>query len=157
MKRLYNTVVLFFATGMFVGFVPFAPGTFGSVLGAVLAYGAARWLGVYQSLALLAGLLFVGTYVAGVAEKILGQQDSSRIVIDEIAGMYMVMLFLHPGPAALLIAFLCFRAFDILKPFPASYVDKNVHGGIGVMLDDVVAAVYASIAARILIFFYLTV
>ncbi|MCL4558202.1 MAG: phosphatidylglycerophosphatase A [Deltaproteobacteria bacterium] len=157
MKKTYNAVILFFATGMFVGYVPLAPGTFGSIVGAALYWAASMCLGVYQSLALFGVMLLAGTYAAGRAEKILGEQDSSRIVIDEVVGMYGTMLFIRPDLTGLLIGFLCFRAFDIVKPYPASYVDRNVHGGLGVMLDDVIAGIFANVTTHVLIFLYLLV
>lgn len=154
MKKIYTTSVLFIATGMFAGYVPFASGTFGSMIGAMIYYAASRYLDLYQSLILLIGLFLVGTYAAGKAEKILKEQDSGKIVIDEIVGMYITMLFIPAGFINLLIGFLCFRAFDILKPYPISYIDTNVHGGMGVMLDDVVAGIFANIVVHISIFLY---
>ena len=157
MKKVYNVIILSFATGMFVGYAPFAPGTFGSIVGAALYWAASMYVGVYQSLALFVALLLAGTYAAGRAEKILGEQDSSRIVIDEVVGMYGTMLFIRPDLTSLLIGFLCFRAFDIIKPYPASFVDRNVHGGLGVVLDDVIAGIFANVTTRVLIFLYLLV
>ncbi len=152
MKKIYNTVILIVATGMFIGYLPFAPGTFGSILGGALSYFVSKYLDPYQSLMVLGALLVIGTLAAGKAEKILNEQDSGKIVIDEIAGMYITLLFIPPGIVPLIIGFLCFRALDISKPYPISYLDKNVHGGIGIMLDDVAAGIAANILVRILIF-----
>ncbi|MCL4469232.1 MAG: phosphatidylglycerophosphatase A [Deltaproteobacteria bacterium] len=152
MKKIYNTVILFVATGMFIGYLPFAPGTFGSVLGIALSCFASEYLDTYQSLMLLGTLLVIGNLAAGKAEKILNEQDSGKIVIDEIAGIYITLLFIPPGIVPVIIGFLCFRALDISKPYPISYLDKNVHGGIGIMLDDVAAGIAANIFVRILIF-----
>lgn len=154
MKKIYNTFVLFVATGMFTGYIPFAPGTFGSMIGAGIYYAASRHLNLSQSLLLLAVLFFAGTYAAGKAEKMLHEQDSGKIVIDEIAGMYITMLFIPAGFVNLLIGFLCFRAFDIIKPYPISSIDTSIHGGTGVMLDDVVAGVFANIVTHAAIFLY---
>jgi phosphatidylglycerophosphatase A len=154
MKKIYTVSVLFVATGMFAGYIPFAPGTFGSMIGAVVYYAASRYLHLYQSLLLFMGLFLVGTYAADRAEKILNEQDSGKIVIDEIAGMYITMLFIPVSFASILIGFLCFRAFDIIKPFPISSIDAKVHGGLGVMLDDVVAGLFANIVVHMLIFLY---
>ena len=152
MKKIFDTLILFVATGMFVGYLPFAPGTFGSVLGVALSYLASKYLDTYQSLTLLGALLVIGTLAAGKAEKILNEQDSGKIVIDEIAGMYITLLFIPPGIVPVILGFLCFRALDISKPYPISYLDKNVHGGIGIMLDDVAAGIAANIFVRMLIF-----
>ncbi len=152
MKKIYNTVVLFVATGMFIGYLPIAPGTFGSIPGVVLYYFASKYLDTYQSLLVLGALLVIGTLAAGKAEKILNEQDSGKIVIDEIAGMYITLLFIPPGIVPVIAGFLCFRALDISKPYPISYLDKNVHGGIGIMLDDIAAGIAANILVRMLIF-----
>ncbi len=153
MKKIYDTVILFAATGMFVGYLPFAPGTFGSMLGAALSYAASRYLNTRGSLVLLGVLLAVGIFTAGRAEKILNEQDSGKIVIDEIAGMYLTMLFIPMNILHLVAGFVCFRAIDIIKPYPISYLDRHIHGGTGVMLDDVSAGMVSNILARIVIFF----
>ncbi len=154
MKKLYNTGILFIATGMFAGYIPFAPGTFGSMIGAGLYYFLWGRISLYQSFIVLLGIFLTGLFAAGRAEKILHEHDSKKIVIDEIAGMYVTMLFIPASVTNLLTGFLCFRAFDILKPYPISSIDTKVRGGMGVMLDDIVAGVFANVAAHVLIFFY---
>ena len=153
MKKIFDTFVLFIATGMFAGYLPFAPGTFGSVLGVVLSFLASKYLDAYQSLTVLGVLLVIRTFAAGEAEKILNEQDSGKIVIDEIAGMYITLLFIPAGIVQVIAGFLCFRALDISKPFPISYLDEKVHGGIGIMLDDAVAGIAANMLVRVIIFF----
>jgi phosphatidylglycerophosphatase A len=154
MKKVYDTFILFIATGMFVGYIPFAPGTFGSIIGIVIYYAASLYLDIYQSLILLIVLFLIGTFVAGKAEKMLHEQDSGKIVIDEIVGMYITMFFIPLNFANVLIGFICFRTLDIIKPYPISYIDKHVHGGIGIMLDDVAAGIPANIFVRVLIFLF---
>lgn len=153
MKKIYNGLVLFVATGMFAGYIPFAAGTFGSMVGIILYYLASKHLDTHQMLLLLLALLVSGTYAAGKAENILREQDSSKIVIDEITGMYLTLFFIPFNLINIIICFIWFRVFDIIKPFPISYIDKHVHGGIGIMLDDIVAAIPANLLARLLIFF----
>ena len=153
MKKIEDTIILFVATGMFSGFLPVAPGTFGSILGAALAYGASKYLTLYQSLGLLGILLAAGVFTAGRAEIILHEQDSGKIVIDEIAGMYITMLFLPMSIVHLAVGFVCFRIMDIVKPFPISSMDRHIHGGTGVMLDDVAAGLASNVLVRIVIFF----
>ncbi len=153
MKKIYNAGILFIASGFFTGYAPVASGTFGSVVGAALYYITDRrlHLGHYGSVVLAVLLYVVGTVTASRAEEILHEQDSGKIVIDEIAGMYITMLFVPAGLVSLLIGFVCFRFFDILKPYPISYIDKNIHGGTGVMLDDVLAAVLANVVLHLIL------
>ncbi|MGB9735964.1 MAG: phosphatidylglycerophosphatase A family protein [bacterium] len=152
MKRLYNKFILFIATGSFVGYIPFAPGTFGSMLGIIIYYYVSHYLNFYLSLVVLGFLLVIGIFTADRAEVLLHEQDSSKIVIDEITGMYIALFLIPLTPINIAISFLCFRLIDIFKPYPISYIDKHVHRGPGVMLDDIVGAIPANLIARILIF-----
>lgn len=130
------------AFGFGVGLLPVAPGTAGSLLG----------LGLFLLLpplspAVRAALLVVvcglGIVICGASARRLGVHDHSGIVWDEIAGMMLVAAFLPRTPAWLAAGFLAFRLFDIWKPWPIRDLDHSVSGGLGIMLDDVVAAVYA--------------
>lgn len=138
MDRLY----MFIATGAYTGYLPKAPGTWGSAMG-VLVWCAIRSLspGVYWSI--VGGLCVAGIISAGAVEKIVDRGDPGLVVIDEIVGQLITLGFapLHPGVA--LAGFVLFRLFDILKPFPVAWVDQHVHGGIGIMFDDIVAGCYA--------------
>jgi phosphatidylglycerophosphatase A len=152
-NALMPAVIQFFATGAFSGYSPVAPGTAGSLVGALLLWGLlaepmnARPL---IAIVLYAAAFAIACWIAGRAEKIFEEHDSSRIVIDEVLGMVATM-FLNPGSLKYLaIGFLIFRFFDIIKPFPANSIDRRVGGGFGVMLDDLVAAVYANLTLRIL-------
>jgi phosphatidylglycerophosphatase A len=123
-----------------VGRAPVAPGTAASAL-----TGLALWL-VGLSPLVLAGLLVavivLGVWAADEAERLLGGKDPGAIVIDEVAGMMLAALLVPPTPSALLAAFVLFRVFDVLKPFPAN-VSQRLRGGLGVMVDDLVAGLYA--------------
>jgi len=90
-------------------------------------------------------------WVAGVASEELGEHDSPHIVIDEVAGYITATGFLDFSWIAAALAFFLFRLFDILKPFPASWFDRHVHGGLGVVGDDVVAGIFAGVVARIML------
>jgi phosphatidylglycerophosphatase A len=137
----------FFATGFYSGYSPVASGTAGSAVG-LLAYA----IPAFQSPAVLgaaaAGGLFVGVYVSGIMERAFGV-DPSIVVIDEIVGMWISLLFLPPTVASALAAFLFFRAFDIIKPPPARQLER-LRGGWGIMLDDAAAGVYANAAVQLL-------
>ena len=144
-------VVLFLATGAYAGYAPVAPGTVGSLLAIPMALFSYRVSLFSPSLsALLIALLIAGAcWVAGEAEKLFAERDSGRIVIDEIVGFLAATFLLEPSIGRFLAVFLLFRLFDILKPFPAGYLDRHLKGGIGVVLDDVVAGIYTNIFVRV--------
>ena len=133
-----------------VGYVPLAPGTAGSLVG-LACYGAVRLLGGdWTQLALAAAVTGCGVWAATAAERRFGRSDPGFIVIDEVAGMLLTLLWLPltwQGAAA---GFLLFRLFDVVKPFPARRLER-LRGGWGVMADDIAAAAYAHIALRILL------
>jgi len=128
-----------------IGYAPIAPGTFGSVAGLAL-----WWVlpprTVVHAVAIIA-LFVVGSWAGSVAEAHFGRIDPAQVVIDEVMGV-VITLFLNPvGWAGALLAFLLFRLFDVIKPYPSNRLEK-LHGGVGVMADDGMAAVYANVALR---------
>jgi phosphatidylglycerophosphatase A len=123
-----------------VGRAPVAPGTAASAL-TVLALWLLGLSPVVLT-ALLVAVTVLGTWAADEAERVLGGKDPGAIVIDEVAGMTLAALLVPPTPSALLAAFVLFRLFDVLKPFPAN-VSQRLRGGLGVMVDDLVAGLYA--------------
>ena len=123
-----------------MGRAPVAPGTVASAVTAV-----ALWLLNLSPLALAALLIVVtglGTWAADEAERALGGKDPGAIVVDEVAGMMLAVLAVPLTPTVLLVGFLLFRVFDVVKPFPAN-VAQRLRGGVGVMADDLVAGLYA--------------
>ncbi len=134
----------FLALGFGSGLITPAPGTWGSIAALPLAAGL-HLAGVQGvMLAWLALPLFVlGVWVCGVTGRALGVADSGHIVWDEIVAMLLVLAAVPATPMAWLAALLAFRVFDIVKPWPIRWLDARVHGGFGVMLDDVVAALFA--------------
>ena len=141
------------ATCGWAGYSPFAPGTVGTLLAIPIfpALGALRDLSVATYLLAVALILVGSVWVAGVASEELGERDSPHIVIDEVAGYVTATAFLDFSWLAAALAFFLFRLFDILKPFPASWFDRYVHGGLGVVGDDVVAGIFAGVVARIVL------
>jgi phosphatidylglycerophosphatase A len=135
------------ATALGVGYVPFAPGTFGSAAGLVL------WALLPSSVAVQAAaiiiLFVVGSWSGTVAEQHFGRQDPGQVVVDEVMGM-LITLFMNPvGWRGAAVAFVLFRIADIAKPYPANRLER-LHGGVGVMADDGMAAIYANVVLRIL-------
>jgi phosphatidylglycerophosphatase A len=143
-------LAVFLATAGYTGYFPIAPGTVGSAVGLVV-YAAVWWTQSSLVEASLILVLFVGGVWAGtIAERYFGGIDPGPIVLDEVVGMLITLAFIPVGWAAALAGFVLFRVFDVIKPFPAARLEK-LHGGLGVMADDAMAAVYANISLRLLI------
>lgn len=135
------------ATAGGVGTLPWAPGTAGSAVGLAVGVLAAKWLSPPWHLMLVAALFALGVSASRAVEQTAGRKDPSCVVIDEVVGM-MLALFLLPFRAGpYLGAFLCFRGFDIFKPFPIRRMERRP-GGWGIMLDDLVAGLYANLLVR---------
>ncbi len=132
------------ATLLGLGYVPFAPGTFGTAAAAIFTWAARP--GMYALPAIAVIITVFGAVAAGNAEKELGK-DSSRIIIDEVAGYLVTVLFLPLSLGVIIWAFVLFRLFDILKPPPINLLER-LPGGIGVMADDIGAGVFANIVLR---------
>lgn len=137
-----NQLILLIATGCYSGMMPKAPGTWGSLF-ALLPWFFIKDLPLPVYLGIMAATFVVGFLIAGTAEKLLNKTDAGPIVIDEILGMFITLTLAPAHPAAWLLGFIWFRLFDIKKPFPVSWFDTHLHGGIGIMMDDVMAGIYA--------------
>ena len=139
------------ASGAYVGYAPYAQGTVGSLWVPVLYLIAPpewlRWLWCG-----LPALFFLGVWSSGASEAYWGH-DPGRVVIDEVVGMLVTLAFLLPSKKALLAGFMLFRLFDIVKPFPVRALEK-LPGGWGVMMDDVMAGVYALVVLRATLHFF---
>ncbi len=144
-----DKIIMFLATGFHSGSIPKCPGTWGS-LAAFLPWFFMRNLPLPSYLGLVAVIFVMGCILAGSAEKILDQADASPIVIDEFVGMFITLIAVPQHPAAWILGFLLFRLFDIIKPFPCSWFDQHIHGGFGIMMDDVAAGLYALLSLQLL-------
>ena len=143
-RTVLTDPVNFLAFGFGTGLAPFAPGTFGSIPG-VLLFWLTLDLGLYVQLGVALALVVAGIWICGESARRIGVHDHGGIVWDEIAGMY-ITLFLAPATVpGFVVAFLLFRAADIVKPWPIRDLDHRIHGGLGIMLDDLVAALYAAL------------
>lgn len=141
-RSVFTNPIHFTAFGFGAGAVPFAPGTWGTLM-AIPFYYLMQDLNLMVYALITLAVIVLGTYVSHVTEKDLGVPDHSGIVIDEIAG-YLVTMFAAPkGWLWILLGFILFRIFDIWKPFPIRYLDQHVPGGAGIMLDDIIAGIYA--------------
>lgn len=154
---LIRWLALIYATGFGTGYSPLIPGTVGSLPAVVLVLLSAPWIEpgdwlTGPAVVLLLGFLGIGT--STVAEGVFGRKDDRRIVVDEIVG-YMVTMLWNPLTAAtLILGFLLSRFFDIVKPFPA-HRSQRLQGGWGIVADDFIAGVYANVALRLVVFFLL--
>jgi phosphatidylglycerophosphatase A len=137
------------ATGFGLGRMPKAPGTWGTLLGLPLAW-AFQFTGTFGYMVLTFLMAAIGIFAAEMYERAKGSHDSSEIVIDEVVGMLITLTWLPFNFITVILGFALFRFFDILKPFPISWLDRKVPGGIGVMADDMVAGVIANIILQII-------
>lgn len=141
-------VAVMLATSLGVGYIPIAPGTFGSLVGLLLWWVVPPSAGA--QLAAIVAVFVLGAWSAGVCERQFHSRDPQVVVVDEVLGVLMT-LWLNPvGWGGALVGFVLFRLFDVLKPYPANRLEA-LHGGIGVMADDAMAAVYANLTLRVLL------
>ncbi|MFQ5802836.1 MAG: phosphatidylglycerophosphatase A [Candidatus Methylomirabilales bacterium] len=144
-QTLLDRLVVAIATGAHIGYLRPAPGTLGSLLGLLLLWPLKP--GTVQVLVTLF-LIGVGIVVADQAARIIGGQDPAAIVIDEIAGMAVAMLLLPPQVQERVVAFVVFRLFDVIKPFPARQAE-GLPGGFGIVMDDLIAGLYANLVVQV--------
>jgi phosphatidylglycerophosphatase A len=144
--------ILFFATGIGIGYSPVAPGTLGSLLSIFIYYFFLSSINSYIYGFLLIVFVFFSIAISEKAQKYFGKKDDQRIVLDEIVGLLFSFLFLEGKLNLILIGFILFRFFDILKPFPIRRLEKLFKGGYGIVLDDVVAGIYTNIILQIIFY-----
>jgi len=137
------------ACGLGTGAARYAPGTWGTLPGVVLYY-FMLGLSLYEYLALTILLFVFGVWICGRTADALGVHDHSGIVWDEIVGYLVTMIMAPEGWIWWLLGFGLFRLFDIWKPWPIRVLDKKVSGGFGIMIDDVLAGVYAAICLHLI-------
>ena len=144
---------VFLATGFYVGTIPFAPGTFGSLIGLPFCYLLAE---IQLGAAIIATLLLIGLaiWISNAAERTLKRKDPGCIVVDEMAGMAVTLIGLPFNFTIVVTGFILFRILDILKPFPIRVLDKRLSGGLGIVADDVVAGIFSNIIIRMLLYYW---
>ena len=146
-------LAVFIATFAYSGYFPVAPGTVGSAAG-LLVYLLVWWSG---SPAVEVGLILVlfaaGVWAGTTAERYFGGIDPGPIVIDEVVGMLITLAFVPVGLSGAIAGFVIFRIYDVIKPYPAGRLE-SLHGGLGVMADDAMAALYANVTLRVLLWMF---
>jgi phosphatidylglycerophosphatase A len=164
-----DLIAVFIATGFGAGFMPFGPGTFGSLVGLLIAYGLISVfmpdaILLQNSLIVAGGILAaVGIWSGTRAERIFDQKDAGQIVIDEVCGQVISFIFIAPYLARLgpqwrwwmIAGFALFRFFDIFKPYPLKGL-QHLTGGLGVMMDDIIAGIYAAILLSLVLIFVIS-
>jgi phosphatidylglycerophosphatase A len=142
--RLLRDPVHLAALGFGAGLVPMAPGTAGSAVALVPAWWMLSWPWSWR-IAVVAAVIGAGVWLCGESARRLGRHDPPAVVLDEIAAVLLLALLMPQRALWLPAAFVCFRFFDIVKPWPIRDLDHRTKGGMGIMLDDVVAAGYSAL------------
>lgn len=141
---------VFVATCGYLGYVPIAPGTFGSAAGLVV-FAAVHWAGSPAfELALIAFLFAIGVWSGNAAERHFGGVDPAPVILDEVVGMLITLALIPVNLPGAIVGFLLFRLLDVIKPWPANRMEA-LPGGLGVMADDAMAALYGNVVMRLLV------
>ncbi|MCZ2723545.1 phosphatidylglycerophosphatase A [Marinomonas sp. 15G1-11] len=149
-RSVWRNPVHFLAFGLGSGTVDKAPGTFGTLAAIPIYLLMQHWTDLNYLIMLIVTFI-VGIYLCDKTSKDLGVHDHSGIVWDEFVGFWITMWMAPEGWLYIIVGFVLFRVFDILKPWPISWLDKKVEGGFGIMIDDVLAGVFALLALQGLI------
>jgi phosphatidylglycerophosphatase A len=144
---------LCFASWFGAGLMPVAPGTFGTLTAVPLVLILNHLGALYEGLALLL-LVPLAIWSSNVCERCLGRNDPPEVVVDEVAGFLLTLFLLPLSWLTLCLGFVLFRVFDIAKPFPIRWFEKKLRGGTGVVLDDLMAGVYANLGLRLVLLFF---
>jgi phosphatidylglycerophosphatase A len=148
-KELLKNPVHLAAFGFGSGYAPKAPGTFGTLMAVLLYLPMQNWPLIWFCGFIVLSFL-LGIYLCGKAAETLGVHDHGGIVWDEFVGFWITMIAAPPGWQWIVLGFVLFRLFDIWKPQPIAFLDKHVEGGLGIMLDDVLAGIYAFICLQLI-------
>jgi len=151
-RALIKRPACFLGLGFGSGLAPVAPGTFGT-LAAIPVYLLMQNLSLMVYLTLTFIAFVVGIWICQQSADWLGKEDPSAVVWDEIVGYLITMIAAPTGWGWIVLGFVLFRFFDILKPWPISLADREIHGGLGIMLDDVIAGVFAAIILQSIVIY----
>jgi phosphatidylglycerophosphatase A len=150
-KEVFTNPVHLLAYGFGAGLSPKAPGTLGTVV-AIPIYVLLAWLGSTAYFVCLAVALVAGIFICGYTAKALEVDDPKSVVWDEVVGYLITMIGVPLGAVWVVAGFLLFRLFDIWKPWPIRWLDRNVKGGLGIMVDDVAAAIPACLILNLAVY-----
>lgn len=147
----FKTFICVSATWFGCGRAPRAPGTFGTLGAIPLAFALSKFFSDIGYMAITLLLVVFSIFVATAYEEMTGRHDSPEFVLDEVVGFLVTMAMVPMHPAAILVGFSLFRLFDILKPFPISYIDRKMPGGVGAVADDLLAGIFSNIVLQVLL------
>jgi len=151
-NTVFGHPIHFLAFGFGSGLAPVAPGTFGTLVGIPFFFFMAS-IPLWGYLALILAFFLFGVWLCDRSSKMLGVHDHGGIVWDEIVGYLVTMIAAPAGWEWVIVGFILFRIFDIFKPWPIAYLDRHVSGGFGIMVDDILAGVYAMLILQLLSYF----
>jgi len=150
----YNFFVLLFASGFGAGYSPFASGTVATLIPGIPIFLLFSQMATGWYIAVTMFLIIISIYICEAGDRVLGEKDSSKIVIDEICGYLVTMMLIPVSVISVIAGFFLFRFFDIAKIQPAKWVEDKLPGGAGVALDDIIAGIYANIGLRIFLYIW---
>ena len=150
MKQNLDNLWELISTWFYIGKSRYAPGTVGSIATLPLVYLLHSYLGTWSVVVFAILISLIGIIAAGNFSKAIGIHDPGMIVVDEVAGQTLALTFAGINLYLYLIGFILFRIFDIIKPWPVGWADKKVSGGLGIMLDDILAGFIAMIIVLLL-------
>ncbi len=151
-KQIIKNPVHFLAFGLGLGFLPYMPGTFGTLLGVLIYCLNNYYFSISPSIILIISFI-MGIYICGRTAKDINHHDHPGIVFDEVVGYFVTMLYIKFNTLNVVLGFILFRIFDIVKPWPINYIDKKVSGGFGIIIDDILAGIYANLVLRLILFY----
>ena len=151
-----NKISQIFSTLFFIGYVKWAPGTFGSIFSLIIIIFLHNIVNKNEFIILFICILLMATICIKIYSKSVNKHDAKEIIIDEFLGIYLIIIFSYDFRifnnefVKILLILLFFRIFDILKPFPANWIDKNMKNSYGIILDDIVAGIYTIITLALI-------
>lgn len=148
---MVKRITIFLATGCYVGYSPLAPGTTGTLAAIPIYFLISRISPLYYVVIVL-GFTSIAIWASDGAEILLQSRDCRHIVIDEMVGFMVAMFMVPPTLRNIALGFVLFRALDIIKPFPIRSLEETLRGGYGVVLDDIIAGIYANLIIHVLRF-----
>lgn len=149
-KQVFTNPIHFLAFGFGSGLSPKAPGTMGTLVAIPLFYLMSE-LTLISYTILLIFITIISFYIAGKSAELLGIHDHGGIVIDEICGYLVTMIMAPVTWQAVILGFILFRFFDIFKPWPIKFFDQHISGGIGIVVDDLMAGIYALLSLQLIL------
>tara|TARA_B100000700_G_C14763989_1_gene723467 strand:+ start:80 stop:553 length:474 start_codon:yes stop_codon:yes gene_type:complete len=156
LNNYFTRLCIFLSSGFGIGYIKYAPGTAGTFLG-ILIFFLLTSLNIYFNILSLVIFVLVSIIICNIANNYYSEDDSKKIVLDEIAGVFVATYNIDPTAFNIIAIFILFRLFDIFKPFPISYIDEKLKNGIGIVVDDVVAGIYANITFLLASFYFVKI